>query len=83
MKISLNDLTRRFLLGENKQRSVLVYLQALKETLNSIHPRTQSDYRRLEVAKDHLNEIRRHARRLQERVTLLEEQLQILEEGKG
>jgi muramidase (phage lysozyme) len=82
MKISLNDLTRRFLLGENKQRSVLTYLQALKETLNSMQPRTQSDYRRLEVAKDHLNEIRRHARRLQEKVTLLEEQLQILEEGK-
>jgi|TARA_R110000824_G_scaffold177610_4_gene357069 uncharacterized protein (UPF0305 family) len=82
MKVNLDDLTRRFILNENRQATVLTYLQALKETLGSIRPGTQKDYRRLEIAKEHLQEIRRHARRLQERVTLLEEQLQILEEGK-
>ncbi len=83
MKLDLNDMTRRFLLNEEKNHNILTYLQALKETLDSIKPRTQTDYRRLDIAKEHLREIRRHSRKLEERVGLLEEQLRVLEEGKS
>jgi hypothetical protein len=34
------------------------------------------------MAKTNLVEVRRHARRLQERVSILEEQVQVLEESK-
>jgi hypothetical protein len=80
--MDLNRLTRRFLLGEGKDKSITNYIQALRETLNALQPRTQTDYRRLEIAKEHLGEIRKISRRLQERVTLLEEQIEVLEESK-
>ena len=83
MKINLNDLTRRFILNEQKAESVFSYLQALKETIGNLNPRTQTDYRRIEIAKEHLGEIRKHVRKLHERVDLLEEQLKVLEEGKS
>jgi len=83
MKINLNDMTRRFLLGENQKYNVMNYIQALRETLHSLQPRTQTDYRRIEIAKEHLREIRKHTRKLEERVGLLEEQLRVLEEGKS
>ena len=81
--MNLDDMTKRFLLGEDrKPENVLTYLQALKETINALNPKTQTDYRRLEIAKQHITEIRKLARRLQERVSLLEEQVKIMEEGK-
>ena len=80
--MDLNKLTRRFILGEGKDKSIANYIQALRETLGALHPRTQTDFRRLEIAKEHLGEIRKISRRLQERVSLLEEQVKVLEESK-
>ena len=80
--MDLNRMTRRFILGEGKDKNITNYIQALRETLSALHPRTQTDYRRLEIAKEHLGEIRKISRRLQERVNLLEEQIKILEESK-
>jgi len=75
-------MTREFLLGEARAPSLGSYIQAISEVLGSITPRSQRDSRRIEIAKESLKEVRRHSRRLQERVTLLEEQVQILEESK-
>jgi|6_EtaG_2_1085325.scaffolds.fasta_scaffold168250_2 hypothetical protein len=78
----LNSLTRRFLLGETKNPSVHSFIQALGETLAKFSPKTQSDHRRIEIAKNQLKEIKRHTRRLEESVRNLEEQVKVLEESK-
>tara|TARA_Y100000593_G_scaffold66126_1_gene121770 strand:+ start:793 stop:1050 length:258 start_codon:yes stop_codon:yes gene_type:complete len=84
MKYSkLNNITRRFLLGESKSPSLQSYLQALSETLSKLSPKTKSDHRRVEIAKSQLKEIKRHTRKLEESVALLEERLRVLEESKG
>ena len=75
-------MTRDFLLGERVQPTLASYLQSLAEVLSSITPRSRTDERRLEMAKENLNEVKRQTRRLQERVNVLEEQVKVLEESK-
>jgi|TARA_Y100000310_G_scaffold63623_1_gene59102 hypothetical protein len=80
--MNFNDMTRKFLMGESKSPSVQSYLQSLKEVISAIRPKSAMDERRLEMAQNHLREIRRSYRRLEEKVGLLEEQVKVLEEGK-
>ena len=81
--MDLNRLTRRFLMGEGKSSpSIQSYLQSLKEIIGGIRPRSAVDERRLEMAQNHLREIKRHHRQLEEKISLLEEQVKVLEEGK-
>jgi hypothetical protein len=75
-------MTREFLLGEGKAPCLASYIQSISEVLESVTPRSRTDERRIAMAKSNLVEVRRHARRLQERVTVLEEQVQVLEESK-
>ena len=75
-------MTREFLLGEATAPSVASYLQSISEVLGAITPRSRTDERRIEMAKSSLREVRRHTRRLQERVNVLEEQVKVLEESK-
>jgi len=83
MKVDLRAMTRRFLLGEEKKSPRIVsYIQNLGEILDNFKPKTNRENRRLEIAKTQLREIRRLAKRLEERVGLLEEELRILEEDK-
>ena len=78
----LRRMTREFLLGETKNPSLASYLQSIGEVLQSITPRSRRDERRVEMARASLKEVRKHSRRLQERVNLLEEQVKVLEESK-
>jgi len=79
--LDLDRLTRRFLMGESKgSASISSYIQNLSEILSSLNGRTQTDRRRLEIAKQHLYEIKRNVRKLEEKVTLLEEHVSLLEE---
>tara|TARA_R110000824_G_scaffold28907_1_gene96651 strand:+ start:3043 stop:3288 length:246 start_codon:yes stop_codon:yes gene_type:complete len=80
--MDLRRMTREFLLGEGRAPSLASYIQSVSEVLESVTPRTQRDQRKIEVAKANLQEVRRHTRRLQERVNVLEEQVQVLEESK-
>ena len=84
--MDLNSLTRKFLynLQEGKSNDVGIreYIQALGETLSSFKPRTQTEQRRLAMAKEQLSHVKRQTRRLQERISILEEQVAILEENK-
>ena len=82
--MNLNDLTRNFIKNEGKTqpKDITAYIQALKETLNTLSPKTQADHKRIEIAKEHLHEVRRGVRRIQQRVQMLEEQVKILEESK-
>jgi hypothetical protein len=75
-------MTREFLLGEGKAPSLASYIQSISEVLESVTPRSRTDERRIAMAKSNLVEVRRHARRLQERVSILEEQVHVLEESK-
>ena len=75
-------MTRQFLLGERSTPSMASYLQSISEILEAIRPRSRTDERRIEMARSSIKEVRRHARRLQERVNVLEEQVKILEESK-
>ncbi len=78
-----DKMTRKFLLGESHDSpSISSYLQSLKEVLTNLRPSTQTDKRRLEIANNHLREVRRRVRKLQENHDMLEERLKILEESK-
>jgi hypothetical protein len=80
----LNKIAKQFMLneGEVPSANILTYVQSLQETLSNMKPRTQTESRRLNIARMHLKEIKRSARKLHERVSVLEEKLSILEESK-
>jgi len=82
MKTDFYSMTKRFLLGEGKSKpSLASYVQSLSEIVDSFNPRSKTESRRVEIAKEHLREIRKRSRVLEERVSLLEERLHVLEEG--
>tara|TARA_R100000008_G_C3504787_1_gene125559 strand:+ start:474 stop:725 length:252 start_codon:yes stop_codon:yes gene_type:complete len=83
MKLDLDGITRRFLLGENKTKpSVRAYVESVVRILDEFRPKSQRENRQISIARQHLQEIKRLNRKLEERITLLEEQVKILEEGK-
>jgi len=79
----LDKITRAFITSEGKasRPTIFSYIQSLNETLTNMRGRTQTEARRLDIAKEHLREIKKNARQLQERVQLLEEQITVLEES--
>ena len=86
--MDFRKLTREFLLGEGKDVSVHSHVQSLMDILSSMRFSTKIGGRRAEMAKMHLQEIRKSVRRLEENVRhleehsqMLEEQLKVLEEG--
>jgi len=86
--MDFRKLTREFLLGEGKDVSVHSHVQSLMDILSSMRFSTKIGGRRAEMAKMHLQEIKRSVRRLEENVRhleehsqMLEEQLKVLEEG--
>ena len=77
-------MTRKFLMEESKENhNVFAYIQALQETLKNFNPRSKTESRRLNIARDQLREIKRHTRKLQNEVELLQEKLVLLEEQVG
>ena len=58
------------------------YIQSLEESLNSFKPRTIKEKNTLGIAKQHLKEIKRQARRMEAKINILEEELKVLEESK-
>ena len=83
MKVDFHKLTKRFLLGEAKSRpSVRAYVESVVGILEQFIPKSQRESRQLSVARQHLNEIKKLNRKLEEKIRLLEEQVQVLEEGK-
>ena len=78
--MDFRKLTREFLLGEGKDVSVHSHVQSLMDILSSMRFSTKIGGRRAEMAKMHLQEIRKSVRRLEENVRHLEEQTQMLEE---
>lgn len=82
MKIDFDKMTRDFILREGQGPSIVSYIQSLGEALDAMRPNTIADARRLEVARENLLNVKRHVRRLEEKVNFLEEELKILQETK-
>lgn len=82
--MSLDSQWRDFLLNEElDERSIFTYIQGLQEIIFNLKPRTVSEKRRLQLAKQHIREVRKYARRIMNENMDLHEKLQLLEESKG
>ena len=82
--MSLDQEWRNFLLNEElDEKSIFTYIQGLQEIISNLKPRTMTEKRRLQLAKTHLREVKRFARRMENEVSVLQEKLNILEESKG
>ena len=81
--MSLNSDWQKFLTESLDEKNIFTYIQGLQEIISNLKPRTMTEKRRLQIAKTHLREVKRFARRMQNDMTILEEKLNILEESKG
>jgi DNA-binding transcriptional regulator GbsR (MarR family) len=84
MSVDYYKMTKDFLLHEGRipEANILTYIQALSESIANMKPRTQSEGRRLSMAKQQLKEIKKYAKRMQEQISILEERVNVLEEIK-
>lgn len=83
MQIDYDRMTRDFILNESQEPGLLEYLNVLSEMIGNFKPMRESDRSRLAVMKENLRKARKHARMMQERLSLLEEQVKIIEEVKN
>ena len=82
--MSLDNEWRNFLVNENlDEKTIFTYIQGLQEIISNLKPRTVTEKRRLQIAKTHLREVKRFARRMENEMSVLQEKLNILEESKG
>jgi len=79
--MSLEQDWQQYLINENIERDIFMYIQSLQEIVKHFKPKTLAEKRRLSMAEQNLKEVRKYARRMQNRVDLLEEKLNILEEA--
>ena len=70
-------ITKKFLLHEGQlpEMNIMTYVQSITEIMNNMKPRTQSEGRRLSMAKQQLKEIKKMARKMQEQIQILEQKV--------
>ncbi len=81
--MSLNSDWQNFLHESLDEKNIFTYIQGLQEIISNLKPRTVTEKRRLQIAKTHLREVKRFARRMENEMSVLQEKLNILEESKG
>ena len=81
--MSLDSQWRDFLNESLDEKNIFTYIQGLQEIISNLKPRTMVEKRRLQLAKTHLREVKRFARRMENEAIVLKEKLNILEESKG
>ncbi len=81
--MSLNSDWRNFLNESLDEKTIFTYIQGLEEIISNLKPRTITEKRRMSLAKQHIKEVKRYARRMQNEAYILQEKLNILEESKG
>jgi hypothetical protein len=81
--MSLNSDWRDFLTESLDEKNIFTYIQGLQEIISNLKPRTMTEKRRLQIAKTHLREVKRFARRMENDMSVLQEKLNIIEESKG
>jgi len=81
--MSLDREWRNFLINEElDEKSIFTYIQGLQEIISNLKPRTVYEKRRLQLAKQHIREVRKYARRMLNENMNLQEKLNLLEENK-
>ena len=78
----LNRLTKKFLLNESVRIDPLASVQALYDIVTNVKVSNKRDSNRIQLAKEHVRNLKRQIRSLNERVVQLEEQLNLLNEEK-
>ena len=81
--MSLNSDWQKFLTESLDEKNIFTYIQGLQEIISNLKPRTMTEKRRLQIAKTHLREVKRFAKRMENEMSVLQEKLNILEESKG
>ena len=81
--MSLNSDWQKFLTESLDEKNIFTYIQGLQEIISNLKPRTMTEKRRLQIAKTHLREVKRFARRMENEMSVLQEKVNILEESKG
>tara|TARA_R110000765_G_scaffold401509_1_gene496901 strand:- start:642 stop:893 length:252 start_codon:yes stop_codon:yes gene_type:complete len=81
--MSVNSNWSDFIHEGISEKTIFTYIQGLQEVINNLQPKTVKEQNRLTLAKQHLREIRRHARRMLNENADLHEMLTLLEESKG
>lgn len=82
--MSITRQWQKFVLNEElDDKNIFAYIQGLQEIISNLKPKTLTEKRRITLAKQHLREVKKFARRMQTDITVLQEKLQILEESKG
>ncbi len=82
-EVSLNSSWKDFLNENLEEKTIFTYIQGLEEIISNLKPRTMNEKRRMSLAKQHLREVKRYARRLYNENVVLQEKLNIIEESKG
>ena len=81
--MSLNSDWQKFLTESLDEKNIFTYIQGLQEIISNLKPRSMTEKRRLQIAKTHLREVKRFARRMENEMSVLQEKFNILEESKG
>ena len=81
--MSLDSQWKDFLNENLDEKNIFTYIQGLQEIISNLKPRTMTEKRRLQIAKTHLREVKRFARRMQNDMDVLQERLTIIEESRG
>jgi hypothetical protein len=81
--MSLDKQWRDFLTESVDEKNIFTYIQGLQEIISNLKPKTIAEKRRLQLAKQHLREVKRFARRMENDIGVLQEKLNILEESAG
>ena len=81
--MSLNSDWQAFLNESLDEKNIFTYIQGLQEIISNLTPKTMTEKRRLQLAKNHLQEVKKFARRMNNDIGMLQEKLNILEESKG
>tara|TARA_B100002019_G_C20940856_1_gene436746 strand:- start:200 stop:457 length:258 start_codon:yes stop_codon:yes gene_type:complete len=79
--MSLDSQWRDFLNESLDEKNIFTYIQGLQEIISNLKPRTMTEKRRLQLAKNHLREVKRFARKMNSDMDVLQEKLNILEES--
>jgi len=82
-EVSLNSDWRNFLNESLDEKTIFTYIQGLEEIISNLKPRTITEKRRMSLAKQHIKEVKRYARRMQNEAHVLQEKLNILKASKG
>ena len=69
--MSLNTQWRDFLNESLDEKNIFTYIQGLQEIISNLKPRTMTEKRRLQIAKTHLREVKRFARRMENEMSIL------------